>query len=63
MPDNAEAGGGLMVALVQLAIGLGSTVGGLRFDMRGYQSLFVVSAVLSVIAALLAMRMASLNRA
>ena len=61
MPDNAQAGGGLMVALVQLAIGLGSMVGGLLSDMRGYQSLFVVSAVFLVIAALLAMRMARLN--
>jgi predicted MFS family arabinose efflux permease len=53
MPHNAEAGGGLMVALVQLAIGLGSTVGGLLFDMRGYQSLFIVSAGLLVAGALL----------
>jgi predicted MFS family arabinose efflux permease len=53
MPHNAEAGGGLMVALIQLAIGLGSTVGGLLFDMSGYQSLFIVSAVFLVVAALL----------
>lgn len=38
MPNNAEAGGGLMVAVIQLAIALGSTVGGLLFDSRGYQS-------------------------
>ena len=31
-PQNAEAGGGLMVAMVQLSIALGSTVGGLLFD-------------------------------
>src|SRR3989344_5262222 len=53
MPRDAEAGGGLMVAVVQLAIGLGSTVGGLLFDRSGYQSTFVVSAVLLVVAALL----------
>ena len=35
-PRNAEAGGGLMVAVVQLAIALGSTVGGLLFDASGY---------------------------
>lgn len=54
MPENTEAGGGLMVAVVQLAIGLGSTIGGLLFDMRGYQSTFVASAVLLLISAFLA---------
>ena len=50
---NAEAGGGLLVAVVQLAIALGSTVGGLLFDKSGYQSTFVASAVLLLIAAFL----------
>lgn len=45
LPNNAEAGGGLMVAVIQLAIALGSTIGGLLFDSRGYQSTFVASAV------------------
>ena len=54
LPENAEAGGGLMVAVVQLAIGLGSTVGGLLFDKSGYQSTFVMSAVLLLVSALLA---------
>jgi predicted MFS family arabinose efflux permease len=54
MPENAEGGGGLMVAVVQLAIGLGSTVGGLLFDMSGYQSTFIASAVLLLISAFLA---------
>lgn len=53
MPEDAEAGGGLMVAVVQLAIGLGSTVGGLLFDSSGYQSTFAVSAALLLLAALL----------
>lgn len=52
-PENAEAGGGLLVAVVQLAIALGSTVGGLLFDTSGYQSTFVVSTVLLLIAAFL----------
>ena len=38
LPDDAEAGGGLMVAVVQLSIALGSTVGGLLFDHSGHQS-------------------------
>lgn len=45
LPQDAEAGGGLMVAVVQLSIALGSTVGGLLFDIGGYQSTFVFSAV------------------
>jgi predicted MFS family arabinose efflux permease len=54
MPENAEGGGGLMVAVVQLAIGLGSTVGGLLFDLSDYQSTFLASAALLLISAFLA---------
>lgn len=52
-PQNAEVGGGLMVAVVQLAIAIGSTVGGLLFDSSGYQSTFEASVVLLLIAAFL----------
>jgi predicted MFS family arabinose efflux permease len=52
--DDAEAGGGLMVAVVQCSIALGSTVGGLLFDSRGYQSTFIASAGMLLMAALLA---------
>ena len=51
LPNNAEAGGGLMVAVIQLAIALGSTIGGLLFDSRGYQSTFVASAVVLLLGA------------
>ncbi|WP_212739102.1 MFS transporter [Delftia acidovorans] len=54
MPHNAEAGGGLMVAVIQLSIALGSTVGGLLFDSTGYRSTFTASAAVLVLAALLA---------
>ncbi|WP_336955790.1 MFS transporter [Serratia sp. KG1D] len=50
-PQNAEAGGGLMVAMVQLSIALGSTVGGLLFDHHGYQSTFLASVTMLLIAA------------
>ena len=53
LPDDAEAGGGLMVAVVQLSIALGSTVGGFAFDHSGYQSTFIISGLLLVIAAAL----------
>ncbi|EYS97611.1 transcriptional regulator [Cupriavidus sp. SK-4] len=52
-PKDAEAGGGLFVAVVQMAIALGSTVGGLLFDHHGYQSTFVVSAALLLASAVL----------
>lgn len=52
--DNAEAGGGLMVAVVQCSIALGATVGGLLFDGFGFASTFVASAGLLLFAALLA---------
>ena len=53
MPRNAEAGGGLMVAVIQLAIAMGSTVGGLLFDASGYQTTFIASAAVLLMAALL----------
>ncbi len=53
LPDDPEAGGGLMVAVVQLAIALGSTIGGQLFDASGYQSTFIASAVVLLTAAFL----------
>lgn len=53
LPQNAEAGGGLMVAIIQLSIALGSTAGGLLLDHGGYQSTFIASAILLLIAAFL----------
>ena len=53
MPHDAEAGGGLMVAVVQFSIALGSTVGGVLFDASGYQSTFIASAAVLLVGALL----------
>ena len=53
LPDNAEAGGGLMVAVIQLAIALGSTAGGIVFDRLGWQSTFAMSSVLLLCAGVL----------
>ena len=52
-PKDAEAGGGLFVAVVQLSIALGSTVGGLLFDHSGWRTTFFASAVVLVICAVL----------
>ena len=54
LPDDAEAGGGLMVAVIQLAITLGATMGGAIFDATGVRATFEVSAALLVLAAFLA---------
>ncbi len=54
LPDDAEAGGGLMVAIIQLAIASGAIVGGLVFDLSGYQATFELSAAVLGAAALLA---------
>jgi predicted MFS family arabinose efflux permease len=44
LPHDAEAGGGLMVAVVQLAIASGAVVGGILFDASGYRATFGLSA-------------------
>ncbi|HEY1148537.1 MAG TPA: MFS transporter, partial [Pseudoduganella sp.] len=54
LPHDAEAGGGLMVAVVQLAIASGATVGGIMFDSLGYRATFGGSAAVLALAALAA---------
>jgi len=43
LPHNAETGGALMVAVIQLAIGFGSFIGGVLFDGFGHQHTFLLS--------------------
>lgn len=54
LPRDAEAGGGLMVAVVQLAIMVGATVGGLAYDHSGYRATFHLSAAMLLLAAVFA---------
>jgi predicted MFS family arabinose efflux permease len=54
LPDDAEAGGGLMVAVIQLAIALGATLGGVVYDASGYRSTFALGAAALGVSALLA---------
>ncbi|MFU9046766.1 MFS transporter [Acinetobacter tibetensis] len=54
LPHEAETGGGLIVAIIQLAITLGATAGGLLFDWQGYQATFILSAVVLGMSALFA---------
>jgi predicted MFS family arabinose efflux permease len=53
LPDDAERGGGLMVAVIQLAITVGATVGGLFYDLSGYASTFSISAAILCVSAVL----------
>jgi predicted MFS family arabinose efflux permease len=55
LPDDAEAGGGLMVAVIQLAITLGAGGGGLMFDASGYRATFAASAAILCASAVLAL--------
>lgn len=52
-PDDAEAGGGLMVAVIQFSIALGATLGGIVFDTLGYEATFIISALTLLLAAAL----------
>ncbi|WP_307423297.1 MFS transporter [Pseudarthrobacter defluvii] len=54
MPHDAEAGGGLMVAVVQTSIAVGSTLGGVLFDSAGYGGAFLVGAAVLAAASVLA---------
>ncbi len=62
VPGDAEAGGGLMVAIVQLAITLGATGGGIVFDTAGPAPEFLASAGLLVLATLSALAVARLDK-
>jgi len=55
LPNDAEAGGGLMVAVIQLSITLGASTGGLLFDGLGYRASFGASVVLLGLSAFVAL--------
>ena len=52
LPKDAEVAGGLMVAIIQFSIALGSTFGGILFDDYGYSITFFVSAAILFFAAI-----------
>lgn len=62
LPQDAEAGGGLMVAVIQLAIALGSTAGGMVFDHSGWQSTFALSGILLLGAVVLTLLLLRLHK-
>ncbi|CAI3142929.1 Purine ribonucleoside efflux pump NepI [Acinetobacter calcoaceticus] len=52
--QDTEVGGGLMVAIIQFAITLGATVGGLLYDSHGYSATFYMSAIVLLFGAITA---------
>ena len=54
LPNDAEAGGGLMVAIIQLGITIGATVGGVVFDSLGGSITFLSSAGILALSGLVA---------
>ncbi|WP_323130980.1 MFS transporter [Sinorhizobium medicae] len=54
LSDDAEAGGGLQVATIQLAITIGAAAGGILFDSAGWASTFALAGFLLLGSALFA---------
>ncbi|WP_065650330.1 MULTISPECIES: MFS transporter [Pantoea] len=52
VPDDAESGGGLLVATIQLAITAGAAAGGWMFDLQGAGGVFMASGVMMLLAAI-----------
>jgi predicted MFS family arabinose efflux permease len=50
VPDEAESGGGLLVATIQFAIAAGAALGGAVFDRTGVTSVFILGGVVSLAA-------------
>lgn len=60
--DDAEAGGGLLVAVAQVGIFSGATLGGIAYDNIGPLSISFGSAVILVLAAVIALTMGWLSK-
>jgi len=54
IPNELEAGGALMVALIQFAITMGAFTGGELFDHQGWVSTFMLATALLVASAIIA---------
>lgn len=55
IPDEVESGGGIQIAVIQLAITAGAAIGGLSFDLTGAKGVFIGSSIFTLIAALVTM--------
>ncbi|EIU1680566.1 MFS transporter [Pseudomonas aeruginosa] len=52
VPDEAESGGGLLVAIIQLSIAVGAAAGGAVFDASGARGVCLAAAMVLLVAAL-----------
>lgn len=52
VPNDSEQGGGILIAIIQLAITLGAGVGGLLYDLHGYQASFSSAGILLFVGAM-----------
>lgn len=52
IPDEAESGGGIQIAVIQLAITAGAAFGGILYDYTGAKGVFTSSGIFALIAAL-----------
>ena len=55
-PNNAETGGGFMVAIIQFSIAFGSIIGGIAFDDIHWQANLILSAMILIMASTLIFR-------
>jgi predicted MFS family arabinose efflux permease len=55
IPDEAETGGGIQIAAIQLAITTGAGIGGIFFDLTGVTGVFICSCVITILAAFVTM--------
>ncbi len=53
VPDEAESGGGLLVAAIQVGIATGAAAGGLVFDVSGALGVFTIAALILLAAAII----------
>lgn len=62
MSEDVEMAGCIIVVIVQLVIGLGSTLSDVQLNMWGYQSAFSVSDTLLILSDEMALVTMSLNK-
>ncbi len=55
-PNNAETGGGFMVAIIQFSIAFGSIIGGIAFDDIHWQANLILSSMILIVASALIFR-------
>lgn len=55
-PNNAETGGGFMVAIIQFSIAFGSIIGGIAFDDIHWQANLILSSMILIVASTLIFR-------